>query len=78
MNLDVILLGCFMISVAALWLLVQINRRHAKAVEVYIESTAHLHAIEKQKLDELKMIRLMEGQRARELQKLNANVRRTR
>lgn len=77
MNPDVILLGCFMVSVAALWLLSRIDRRHKAAVELYGEALKNFQMMDRQKLEELKTIRLYEGQRLMELRRLNANIRRS-
>lgn len=74
MNPDVILLGCFLVAVAALWLLSRIDRRNKNAFILYGQSLENIQVIERQKLEELKTIRLYEGQRLIETRKISANM----
>lgn len=75
MNLEVILLGCYLMLAILVSLQVTMNKRSQDSLRLYQESLAIAAALERERLEELRHIRRIETLRLIETRKITKNMR---
>lgn len=75
MNLEVILLGCYLMLAILVSLQVTMNKRSQDSLRLYQESSAIAAALERERLEELRHIRRIETLRLIETRKITKNMR---